>query len=63
MFRFDHDVSQEGVGGRRIVSGRPNHRSESPLHGRVAAPAIYWPRISGVRVAGLGLERKNHMSD
>jgi hypothetical protein len=50
MFRFDHDVSQEGSGGRRSRFGRPNHRSEPTLHERVAAPAIYWPRIFGVRV-------------
>lgn len=27
-----------------------------------AAPAVYWPRSSGVRVPGTGAERKNPMS-
>jgi hypothetical protein len=49
MFRFDHDASQKGVGGCRTCFGRLNHRFESTPHERVAAPAIYWPRISGVR--------------
>jgi len=49
MFRFDHDASQPRVGGRRTVSGRPIHRFDPTLHERVAAPAIYWPRIGGVR--------------
>ena len=47
MFRFDHDASQEGVGGRRTYSGRLNHRSEPTPHGRVAAPAIYWSATGG----------------
>jgi hypothetical protein len=49
MFRFDHDASQEGVGGRRTCFGRPNHRSEPTLHEHVAAPAIYWSRSGGMR--------------
>lgn len=63
MFRFDHDASHTGVGGRRTGSGRPIHRSEPTPNERVAAPAIYWPRLCGVRAPDLGLERKNQMSD
>jgi hypothetical protein len=44
MFRFDHDASQQGVGGRRTGSGRPNHRSDhhrmnASRHRRFTGPA------------------------
>ena len=55
MFRFDHDASQEGVGGHPSCFGRPNHRFESTPHEHVAAPAIYWPRICGVRAQASAL--------
>jgi len=63
MFRFDHDVSQKGVGGRRTGFGRLNHRSESTPHERVAAPAIYWPRTPGCVPSAQAHRDKNQMSD
>ena len=63
MFRFDHDASPQGVGGHRVYVGWLTHRSVPPPYERVVAPAIYWPRRSGVRVQVLAWERKNQMSD
>jgi hypothetical protein len=42
-------------------SGDPEVCEPTP-HERAAAPAVYWPRSSGVRVPGTGLEPKSHMS-
>ena len=49
MFRFDHDASPQGVGGYRNGSGGLNHRFIPLLNERVAAPAIYWSRLGGMR--------------
>lgn len=50
MFRFDHGVSQQGVGGHRDSSGQPIHRVEPTLNERAAAPAIYWSVNRRMRV-------------
>ena len=56
MFRFDHDASPQGVGGRQGGPGRLNHRSDPTPHERVAAPAIYWSRSRGIRVQASALD-------
>jgi len=63
MFRFDHDASPQGVGGRGKCSRQPIHRSVNLLrmnasrHWRFTGPARRDAR------AGFGLARKNQMSD
>jgi hypothetical protein len=50
MFRFDHDASLSGIGGR-TPQGAPADPQvwKPPLCERVAAPAIYWSRMRGMR--------------
>jgi hypothetical protein len=63
MFRFDHDASRHGVGGRPESSGPADPQiCETPLE-RVAAPAIYWLRIVRGERSGTGRQRQSQMSD
>lgn len=64
MFRFDHDVSLQGVGVRRGCSGRQNHRYVNSLllntsrHRRFTGPAI-----AGCVPIAQAHRDKNQMSD
>jgi len=64
MFRFDCDVSHQGVGDRPRPSRSVNHGfCELLLFEHVAAPAIYWSRGCGICPRRVGARDKNQMSD
>ena len=64
MFRFDCDVSQQGVGDQPSPSRLVIHKfCELLLFDHVAAPAIYWSRECGICPERVGARDKSQMSD